>query len=62
MFPICTLTNKKIAPDGSDAFVTTQVQFILKAHIDLKQEDWTRNKQGGNDAHLNGKIHQLLLC
>ena len=39
MFPICTLTNKKIAPDGSDAFVTTQVQFI--AHIDLKQKDWT---------------------
>ena len=39
MFPICTLTNKKIAPDGSDAF--TQVQFILKAHIDLKQKDWT---------------------
>ena len=38
MFPICTLTNKKIAPDGSDAFVTTQVQFILKAHIDLQQK------------------------
>ena len=38
MFPICTLTNKKIAPDGSDAFVTTQVQFILKALFDLNKK------------------------